>query len=81
MFDYSADAELYPRRSGLRVRNKLGYRRFSTAAEAIAFAIETLPPELLNGAYLEVEEERFDAIQIRALYDDARFPRPRSVST
>jgi len=78
MFDYSADAELYPRRSGLRARNKLGYRRFSTAAEAIAFAIETLPPELLNGAYLEVNEERFDASQIRSLYDDARFPRPRS---
>lgn len=80
MFDYGADAELFPRRSGLKARNKLSYRRFSTAAEAIAFAIETLTPDMLNGAYLEVNEERFDASQIRSLYDDARFPRQRSAS-
>lgn len=81
MFDYSADAELYPRRSGPGTRSKPGYRRFTTAAEAIAFAIETLPPELLNGAFLEVNEERFDAGQIRSLYDDPRFPRLRSAGS
>ncbi len=77
MFDYSADAELFPRRSGLKARNKLVYRRFSRAADAIAFAIETLTPDMLHGAYLEVNEERFDASQIRLLYDDANFPLPR----
>jgi hypothetical protein len=77
MFDYGADAELFPGRSGLKYLKKNGYRRFSRADEAIQFAIEELRPELLSGAYLEVEEERFDASQIRQLYDDARFPLPR----
>ncbi len=80
MFDYSADAELFPRRSGLKARNKFSYRRFSRAADAIAFAIETLPPDMLHGTYLEVNEERFDASQIRQLYDDASFPLQRTIS-
>ena len=37
----------------------MGYRRFAKAAEAIRFAIEELPPDLLIGAHLEVEEQRF----------------------
>ena len=53
------------------------YRRFDTAAEAIRFAIEELPPPLLVGAYLQVEDERFDSDQIRELYRNAAYPLER----
>ena len=78
MFDYGAEAELFPKRSGLNVRRKMGYRRFPRAADAIQFAVETLSPALLDGACLEVEEERVSGRGIRLLYDDARFPLQRN---
>ena len=34
-------------------------------------------PDLLLGAFLEVEEERFDGKGIRALYDSPDYPLPR----
>ena len=37
------------------------------------FAIEELPPELLSGAVLEVDEERYVGEDIRRLYDSADF--------
>ena len=78
MFDYSADAELFSGRRGRRqLRSEMKYRRFPAAAEAVRFAIEALPPDMLGGAYLEVNEERFDAAQIRVLYDSSDFPLPR----
>ena len=75
-FDYSAPAELFPTRS--RKGNRpMGYRRFAKAAEAIRFAIEELSPDLLIGAHLEVEEQRFDCDGICRLYENDAYPLAR----
>jgi hypothetical protein len=39
--------------------------------------MEQLPTDSLNGAYLQVEEARFDQNGIRSLYESEAFPLPR----
>jgi len=73
-FDYQAVAELFPARNRKLNRQFTGYRRFDSAADALRFAMEELPPKSLLGAYLEVEEKRFDSNAMRRLYDSAEFP-------
>jgi hypothetical protein len=73
VFDYRAPAELYASASKTGKR-PMRYTRFKNAAEAIKYAVEELPPELLIGSTLEVNEERFDGFGIRALYDSAGYP-------
>jgi hypothetical protein len=79
-FDYNAEAELFPSRARSSRRQPVGYKRFAHAADAIRFAIEDLPPDALVGAWLEVDEERFDGSEIRRLYDSANYPLRRSQS-
>ena len=76
-FDYEAVAELFPVRNRKFSRQFARYRRFDRAADALRFAIEELPPRLLLGACLEVEEERFNSNEMRRLYDSAEFPLAR----
>ncbi len=76
-FDYEAVAELFPARNRKFNRQLARYRRFDSAADALRFAIEELPPQLLLGACLEVEEERFDSNEMRRLYDSTDFPLAR----
>lgn len=76
-FDYSWEAELFPARSQRSRSHQVKYRRFESAAEAVRFAVEGLPSDLLHGAYLEVNERRFDRIGIRKLYDSPNYPLPR----
>jgi len=75
-FDYTAAAELYPSKSFYKSR-QVKYRRFENAAEALQYAIEDMPKELLRGTLLEVNENRFEGSQLRALYDAPAYPLPR----
>src|SRR5262249_60714843 len=79
-FNEGAPAELYASSSKTGKR-PMRYTRFKSAAEAIKYAVEELPPELLIGSTLEVNEERFDGFGIRALYDSARYPLRRRKSS
>jgi hypothetical protein len=80
-FNYRCAAELFPTRSRKPRRSSFNYKRFDTAAAAIRFAIEELPGELLLGAYLQVEEERFGSDGIRRLYDSPRYPLKRRAAS
>jgi hypothetical protein len=76
-FDYQSEAELFPTRARKTGRQPLGYKRFARAADAIRFAIEDLPPALLVGAFLQVDDQRFDVEGIRRLYEASAYPLPR----
>jgi hypothetical protein len=77
-FDYDAPAELFlSKRTG---STRMKYRRFPTAAEAIRFAVETLPSFRALGASLQVGDERFNCEEILRLYNDSNYPLRKSSS-
>jgi len=76
-FDYTASAELYPSKSFYKSR-QVRYQRFSSAAEAVRYAIEEMPIELLRGSMLEVDEERYEGSAIKDLYDSSSYPLARA---
>jgi hypothetical protein len=78
-FDFAAPAELFPSR-GRKTNRQMAYRRFPTAAEAIRFAVEELPDSALLGAYMQVEDARFDCAAIRRLYGASNFPLKRKAA-
>jgi hypothetical protein len=76
-FDFAASAELFPGRN-LRTKSRgLRYMRFDRASNAVRFAIEQLPADVLLGAYMEVDEKRYDGNAIRRLYESSDYPLPR----
>ena len=72
-FDYSAPAELFTGRS-IRGSRSMRYQRFETGAEALRFAIETLPRQYLIAAVLKVDETRYRHGDIRRFYDAREYP-------
>jgi hypothetical protein len=75
-FDYDAPAELFTGRS-IRGARTMRYHRFDSGAEALRFAVETLPPEHLLAAVLKIDEVRYRHGEIRALYEAPGYPLPR----
>lgn len=73
--DWSAPAELYSSVATLKTRNAR-YFRFTTAAEAVRFAIEDMPGAALRGMVME-SGDRFEGDHIRALYDAQDYPLQR----
>ena len=57
--DYNAAAELYIPTARPGRRGRPVYRRFSTAVEAIRFAMEDLPTMRSFGPWMQVGDERF----------------------
>ena len=79
-FDYSAPAEMFACKSRGSSPRPVTYQRFASCAEAIRFAIEELPADVLFGTVLEIDDHRFDAKQIRRLYDSERYPLQRQIT-
>ena len=80
-FDYTAPAELYfGRARGSARGSPMRYRRFPTSAEAIKYAVEALETVGLLSAALVVGDDRFEGAEIRALYDEKRFPLSRDAA-
>ena len=83
LFDYATEAELFSR-SGWRKtshRPPLGYKRFARASDAIRFAIEELPPQLLVSTILEVAEKRYQSKEILFLYESQDYPLARRLTS
>ena len=78
-FNYDARAELFASRRYAKT-SQTQYRRFSTAAEAVRFIVEDMPPAARAGSYLEVNEQRFEGGSIQALYDNIGYPLERAKS-
>jgi hypothetical protein len=79
-FDYSLPAELFMGRRKGSSRQRLGYRRFATAAEAVRFAVEDFPSVRTLGAWMQIGDQRFDSDEIHRLYERADYPLQRRES-
>ena len=73
-FDYCSPAELFTAKRKGGARQRLGHRRFATAAEAIRFVVEDFPAIRTLGAWMQVGDERFDSQEIHRLYERDDYP-------
>ena len=78
LFDYATEAALFSRSGWSKSRRPpLGYKRFARASDAIRFAIEELPQQLLVSTILEVADKRYRSREIRFLYESEDYPLSR----
>jgi hypothetical protein len=77
MFDYDLPAELFMGKRKSQLRQRLRYRCFPTAAEAIRFAIEDFPAMRALGTCMQVGDSRFDSEEIFRLYESDDYPLQR----
>ena len=75
--DYSQPAELYVHSRRGRVRGAATFQKFSTAAEAVRYAVEVLSTTALAGAVIETELGRYEACELRSLYENSNYPLSR----
>ena len=73
-FDYCSPAELFTAKRKGGSRQRLGYRRFATAAEARRFAVEDFPAMRALGAWMLVGDERYDSDEIHRPYESDDYP-------
>src|SRR5262249_721439 len=73
-FDYCSPAELFTTKRKGGSRQRLGYRRFATAAEAIRFAGEEFRGVGGVGGGMGGGEDRYDRDEIHRLYERDDYP-------
>ena len=78
IFDFNAPAEIFFARSMGSRKQPVTYHRFAAGSEAIRYAMEVLAADKLGGTVLESGDDRYDAKEIRRLYDSADYPLPRA---
>jgi hypothetical protein len=77
-FDYDSPAELFIPKSGRSGRRQpFNYRRFTTAAEAIRFAVEEFPAVRTFSAWMRVGDQRYNGNEICRLYESNEYPLSR----
>ena len=58
-------------------RQPINYRRFTTAAKAIRFAVEEFPAVRTFGAWMRVGDQRYNGDEICRLYESNEYPLSR----
>jgi hypothetical protein len=71
--DFNAEASLYLGRDW-RSALEQGSRRFPSAAKAIRFALEEVPPVSLHGARMIVEGRSYSPHDLQKFYGDRAYP-------
>ena len=79
-FDYAEPAEVFGGSSWSRKSSTTSYRRFETSAEALRFVIEDLDEIARRSCIIEINEQRFNYIDARKLYESKGYPLPRERS-
>lgn len=70
--NWATPADLY---SGATLRPRGSrYKRFSSAAEAVRFAVEELSPTALRSTAIESDDKRHEGGAIRTLYYSEDYP-------
>ena len=80
-FNFEAPADLFVGSRHIRSRKAVKYLRFKSGAEAIRHAVEIQSPDELAGTFVQVDDVRIGAVEIRALYESQHYPLPRGLQS